>query len=167
MNTTTNWRRNSGRPNPNPIPGLSGAALRSMEAADTIARAAWDALERVEDAIAAHWSTPAERVDAAWIAQAIRLTSELRRAAKAVDRGGTVAPRWQSPNAGDSPSHVGGGWPATAAEVFGGARTSTDRYALVELITSRLLTLRNAGIPMPDAGTGTAEYWDDASARGC
>lgn len=160
--TIPNWFRNSGRPNPQTL-RLSGAALRSMEAADAIARAAWDALERVEDEIAAHWSTPAEQVDAAWIAQALRLFAAQKAAAAPLgcDKG-TVASRWRSFNPcaplGAGP---GEGWPSAPTKNFASPHT------LEEIVKRKLELLRSAGVPMPDSDRLAPEYWDDASARGC
>lgn len=154
MNTTNgmHWS-GSTRPTPTKLK-LTGAALRSMEAADTIANAAWDRLIAIEESIAAHWSaafdgSSRKPVDAVWLANAYRLSSERAEAIEGVRR---LAVRWQP-----------GIQAVYLKEPHVWANTDTIRVKADDYIS----TLRAAGVAMGDEGCYLAEYWDDAAARGC
>ena len=137
-----------------PLPPITGAALRAAQAAEQEAqtriatlRAATARLEAVLNSPTIDATMLAEGFgafavwDAAW-----KDTGKIVKRRKVRAFPGTGA--WGLPGADSYP----GQWPDEAL------RRAADSYRTV---------LVNAGVPCPEAGLYTAEYWRDAAARGC
>lgn len=139
--------------NPPPAPVVSGAALRAFQAAD-----------REAEAVVANLRAQAARLDAvfrqpepsaALLAEGFRAWKAFEAARAAVE---TLVPRHRK--AVKVPLSISGGPPLAPCVIYlySVLPNAADRYR------TRLLA---AGIPMPEAGVYTPEYWDDAAARGC
>lgn len=134
---------------------LTGAALRSVQAADAEGRAAHQAVVDVQLEMAAHhaaYCDAGSNMDATWAAQALRLLARRQSACNAV---WTLKTRWKA-----SPNGV-------ALNVIGSWKSRwypTQDWA--EMIKNHADTLAKAGVP-PINDPLSPEAWDDAAARGC
>lgn len=139
--------------NPSPAPVVSGAALRAVQAAD-----------REAEAAVANFRAQAARLDAvfqqpepsaALLAEGFRAWKAFEAAHAAIE---TLVPRHRT--AVKVPLSIPSGPPLAPYTfyILDVLPNAADRYR------TRLLA---AGIPMPEAGVYTPEYWDDAAARGC
>jgi hypothetical protein len=131
-----------------PAMRVTGAALRSVEAADAAGRAAHQAIIDAQTAMVAHHKAiPADGIDATWAAESIRL---IARQHDAIEAQSAIATRW-------------GAWRASVLYVTPTQPMGLDwewrrkHYAA---------DLRRAGVPAVTS-TDDAAAWDDAAARGC
>lgn len=134
---------------------VTGAALRSVQAADAEGRAAHQAVIDVQLEMAAHhaaYCDAGSQMDATWAAQALRLLVRRHAAANVV---WTLRTRWK-----ESPSVVSlavpGSWKARWYP--------TQDW--VGLIKDHADALAKAGVPAISDPL-SPEAWDDAAARGC
>lgn len=131
---------------------VTGAALRSVQAADHTADAAYALLTATADRLSAALCVPEASVDATAIAIAITCLQSYSAAEIAV---GQLVVRHRGHSAVTM-----GDWPI--ANLYTGAAQAVRTAA--EYYRQRLI---DAGVQMPEAGVYTAEYWQDAAARGC
>lgn len=142
-----------------PALAVTGAAARSVAAADEAGRAAHQALADVHAAMVAHdQARPEKGIDATWCAQALRLIRQDGIAWNAI-RNGTLVPRWRQFGL-----HQGVTWTDAT-------KTLTHCSGNLEVtwkneIKTHAAALANAGVP-PVSDPMTPEAWDDAAARGC
>lgn len=137
------------------LPALSGAAQRAAMAANA---AAEDFLARLRAAAARLefiLATPPERVDATTLSAGFENLAEWEAAKEAK---GILAPRHRSGITIDEFAQ----WPIDpvgyAVDPGAAIQRAARKYQQI---------LADAGVPMPEAGVLTAEYWRDAAARGC
>lgn len=133
---------------------VTGAALRSVQFADADA----DAYAATLQALAGNWwlvlQAPPDALGiAALISATSAINSHLETKTKLTPRHREIRlSGWQLyPNEKLAP-----GWP----HAFPANAASDAAKSYREL-------LLNAGVPMPVEGSGTAQYWRDAAARGC
>lgn len=137
-----------------PLPKLSGAALRAAQAADRHADAVFARLSAASERLAAALSVPAADRDATSIIEALEATAEFE---AACEERSTLAGRHRlGIDGGD-----GRYWPI-CPEAFCSAQTAAVRAGWWHAER-----LRKAGVPMNAVGYETLEYWRDAAARGC
>lgn len=150
------------RPTPSALL-VTGAALRSVQAADAAAIAAYDALDRAAELVCAAFGGREDTLDASRMASIFEAMDEFKRCSKQVEQGPgcKLAPRWAK---------------STVAPVFSDASSCHDSkkpdvYGLeshaIDAAYRLKTTLTRAGVPMPDSDHTTAQYWRDAAARGC
>lgn len=134
---------------------VTGAALRSVQAADAEGRAAHQAVVEVQLEMAAHHASYVEagsKMDATWAAQALRLLARRQAAANAVWE---LKTRWKAAPNGLTLNVIGGWKPRWYP---------TQDW--VGLVKGHADTLAEAGVP-PISDPLSPEAWDDAAARGC
>ena len=134
---------------------VTGAALRSVQAADAEGRAAHQAVIDVQLEMAAHHAAyydAGSQMDATWAAQALRL---LARRQAAFDRVWGLGTRWKAAPNGVT-LIVAGSWKSYWYP--------TQDW--VGLIKDHADTLAKAGVPAISDPL-CPEAWDDAAARGC
>lgn len=149
------------RPTPSALL-VTGAALRSVQAADAAAIAAYDALDRAAELVCAAFGGREDTLDASRMASIFEALGEFRRCSKQVEWPGCkLAQRWSR---------------SAVAPVFTSASSCHDShkpdvYGLeshaIDAAYRLKTTLTRAGVPMPDSDHTTAQYWRDAAARGC
>lgn len=137
-----------------PLPKLSGAALRAAQAADRHADAVHTQLSAASERLTAALSVPAEDVDALAIIEALGATSGFKVACEAR---ATLAARHRIGIEGGDCRY----WPI-CPDVFCLAQNAATVAAW-----GHAERLRRAGVPMDAVGADTVEYWRDAAARGC
>jgi hypothetical protein len=142
------------RPTPPALP-LTGAALRSVQHADAVATAAWDAADAAKLALESWCNRDAHT--AADIAAGLELSDACLRACRSVGKDGSLVPRWQA-----SVCWAYRQWPA-----LGGVEGDAERCpGCVAETYAR--TLRHAGATLPTGNAIlTAQWWRDAAAMGC
>ncbi len=133
---------------------LTGAARRSTENATAAAVVYFAALESAEKRLIAAVNQPPS---AAAIAEALRAVAAIPEPPNGLSaywvKHATVA-NWNV-------MHLCHTWPIHAhCQVYS---TAAPKAAA----TLYKASLIEAGVPMPEAGEFTPEYWDDAAARGC
>ena len=137
-----------------PLPKLSGAALRASQAADRHADAVFTRLSAASERLTAALSVPAADLDALALVEALEATTEFRAACEARS---TLAGRHRIQVDGAT----GHNWPigpGLCYDIYEAARNACWEHAD---------RLRKSGVPMGYDGISTVEYWRDAAARGC
>lgn len=139
--------------NPSPAPSVTGAALRAVQAAD-----------RQAEAVAANIRAQAARLEAVLqqTEPSATLLAEGFRALQAYVSAcdGMKALTVRNRAAIKIPNNI-----PTDSRI---APYTTYITSIIPRAADRYRDqLANAGIPMPEAGVYTPEYWDDAAARGC
>lgn len=140
---------------------VTGAAARSVAAADEAGRAAHQVLADIHAVMVAHDTVDIAGIDATWCAQALRLLARRRVACDAI-RYGTLVPRWR-----EFGMHQLVTWhDADAVAALAGRYCGNVESDWEAVIKTYAATLAAAGVP-PVIECLTAEAWDDAAARGC
>jgi len=153
MNDITMNHRHHTAPTLEPIT-VTGAAKRSVDAADAAGMAAHNAVTEVQMRMLAHHKSRIDNgIDATWCAQALRLINEHK---CAEDRIANLKTRWKRD--------------ATCAVYCVGSGINADRICLLDTwpndIDRYAKKLEWAGVP-PIKATRVPESWDDAAMRGC
>jgi hypothetical protein len=141
------------------IVGLSGAALRSVEAAERAHEARIAAAQATADLLIAALSVPYESATAADIASALEAQAAHSAARQAIDAYG-IPDRYRGQYCTrDNLAQ----WPLTANMGACCAESAATRAA-----EERHASLVAAGVSMPkDFDVASVEAWRDAAARGC
>lgn len=130
---------------------VTGAAKRSVDAADAAGMAAHNAVTEVQMRILAHHQSMIDKgIDATWCAQALRLINEHK---LAEDRIIDLKTRWK----------------IIPTQVVYQSKSTGSIYPCNcwrNIINDHAETLKRAGVP-PITATMVPESWDDAAARGC
>ena len=137
---------------PTPLPILTGAALRAASSADTAAHALLARIQRAADRLAVVLNS--ETVDATTLAAGFEALSEFEDAREGIMN---LVPR----HAQAIRINVLQDWPINPGWT---SSVSGSLSAAAESYRARLI---GAGVPLPASGSGTAEFWRDAAARGC
>jgi len=125
---------------------VTGAAARSVQAADDAGMARHLAVVAAQQALVLHVDGTSE-IDATWCAQVLRL---IKREADAIKAVADLTTRWKMP--------------VQCVLVHRGHWYSYHAKNLVEKYRHDLAL---AGIPLETTGMLTPEFWDDAAMRGC
>lgn len=140
---------------PTPLPPLTGAALRAATAADTAAHALLARIQRAADRLATVLNS--EAVDATTLAAGFEAADEFADARREI---ADLVPRHaQAIRISELQA-----WPIWPINPGGSSSVSGSLSAAAESYRARLI---RAGVPLPASGSGTAEFWRDAAARGC
>lgn len=141
---------------------LTGAAARSAASADASAQQWLAKMQASADRLAAALS---RNPDATAIAEAIRATEAYHTCWSAANE---LAPRWRSASAAVI---VITGLGARGKSVFEDVYWALDGGNTMSCASTAATRYRDAliaaGVPMMGDGCSTAQYWDDAAARGC
>lgn len=143
-------------PTVTPISGLTGAALRSVQAADMVGKAAWDGV-RIKGDILASFLNETE-VSALLIVNLMEARENFLKAAKTVtSEAKQVVARWQS----NSPYNTCGYWGLNKG-TYGGFNDVIQNSE-----ASYFKELKNAGVPLPKYDKETVvQFWRDVGALG-
>jgi len=137
---------------PTPLPPLTGAALRAAASADAAAHAVLARIQRAADRLVTVLNS--ETVDATTLAAGFEAADEFADARREI---ADLVPRHaQAIRINELQAWpINPGWTSSASGALSAA---------AESYRARLI---GAGVPLPASGSGTAEFWRDAAARGC
>ena len=138
-------------------PKVTGAALRSVQAAERAQEDRVENLRRCAGRLSGFLNTPYMEVDATWIANALEAYAEYGKALK-VCEAPDIPKRYLLALVHESSRQ----WPCDPRAYF-----DAPRCALEEAIAGYRRRLVSAGVPMDVSATHTLQYWRDAAARGC